>query len=56
MTKDSVLAALRTVADPQSGSDIVTAGIARAVTVEDGAVRFVLGSQATTRRFVGAES
>ncbi len=42
LTKDSVLAALRTVADPQSGSDIVTAGIARAVTVEDGAVRFVL--------------
>ena len=42
LTKDSVLAALRTVADPQSGSDIVTAGIARGVTVEDGAVRFVL--------------
>lgn len=42
LSKDDVLAALGGVTDPASGTDIVSAGIARAVTVEGGAVRFVL--------------
>ena len=42
VTKDTVVAALKAVADPVSGDDIVTAGIAHAVTVEGGTVRFVL--------------
>ncbi len=41
--RDAVLAALRGVADPAGGGDIVTAGLVRALTVQDdGAVRFVL--------------
>ena len=40
--KDSVLDTLASVSDPVSGKDIVSAGIARAVSVEGGSVRFVL--------------
>jgi ATP-binding protein involved in chromosome partitioning len=42
LTRDAVLAALKRIADPVSGSDIVAAGVTRALTVEDGSVRFVL--------------
>ncbi|KMK65757.1 Mrp/NBP35 family ATP-binding protein [Puniceibacterium sp. IMCC21224] len=42
LTRDAVLAALKALRDPVSGDDIVTAGLVRALTVEDGAVRFVL--------------
>ncbi|MHA6262373.1 Mrp/NBP35 family ATP-binding protein [Arenibacterium sp. CAU 1754] len=41
-TRDAVLAELKQITDPVSGSDIVAAGLVRALTVEDGAVRFVL--------------
>lgn len=42
LTRDAVLDCLRGVADPVGGKDIVTAGLVRALTVEGGAVRFVL--------------
>lgn len=42
VTRESVLAALKEITDPVSGSDIVAAGVMRALTVEGGAVRFVL--------------
>lgn len=42
LTRDAVLAALKRITDPVSGSDIVAAGVTRALTVEDGSVRFVL--------------
>ena len=45
-TRDDVLAALKGVADPVSGQDLVSAGLVRALTVEDGAVRFVLEIEA----------
>ena len=41
-TREGVLAALRTITDPASGQDIVTAGIVRALDVEGGSARFVL--------------
>ncbi|MEP3331861.1 iron-sulfur cluster carrier protein ApbC [Sedimentitalea sp.] len=41
-TRESVLAELKQITDPASGQDIVSAGIVRALNVEDGAVRFVL--------------
>lgn len=41
-TRESVLAELKQITDPASGQDIVSAGIMRALNVEDGAVRFVL--------------
>lgn len=41
-TRDAVLAELKQIADPATGKDIVTAGLVRALTVEDGGVRFVL--------------
>ncbi|MBJ6370423.1 Mrp/NBP35 family ATP-binding protein [Sedimentitalea arenosa] len=41
-TRDAVLAELKQVVDPASGQDIVAAGMVRALSVEDGAVRFVL--------------
>jgi len=41
LTRETVLEALKGVADP-SGSDIVAAGMVRALSVEQGAVRFVL--------------
>lgn len=42
VTKDMVAGALKSVADPESGQDIVTAGVVKALTVEGGTVRFVL--------------
>ena len=42
LTRETVLEALKTITDPASGSDIVAAGIVRALNIEDGAVRFVL--------------
>ena len=42
VTRESVLAALKDITDPVSGSDIVAAGVMRALTVEGGTVRFVL--------------
>ena len=41
-SRETVLAALREVADPVGGKDIVTAGMVRALSVEGGTVRFVL--------------
>jgi len=40
-SRDDILAALREIKDPVSGADIVTAGLVKALTVDDGAVRFV---------------
>ena len=42
ITRDAVLDALKTLKDPVSGSDIVAAGIIRALTIEGSNVRFVL--------------
>ncbi|SLN72718.1 Septum site-determining protein MinD [Roseivivax jejudonensis] len=42
LTRDAVLAAMKDITDPVSGSDIVAAGLVRALSVEGGAVRFVL--------------
>ena len=42
VTRDEVLEALKTVENPVGGGDIVAAGMVRALTVEDGTVRFVL--------------
>ena len=43
VTRETVLAALKTVNDPLSGSDLVAAGLVKALTVEEnGAVRFVM--------------
>ena len=41
-TRDGVLAALKEITDPVSGSDIVAAGVVRALNVEGADVRFVL--------------
>ncbi len=46
VTKQQVLDALRTVKDPVSGQDIVAADIARAISIEGDAVRFVLEVEA----------
>ncbi len=42
LTREDVLATLRTVTDPLSGEDIVASGMMRALQVAGGAVRFVL--------------
>ncbi|MCL3881057.1 Mrp/NBP35 family ATP-binding protein [Marivita sp. GX14005] len=42
LTRDAVLAALKEIADPVSGQDIVSAGLVRALNVDDASVRFVL--------------
>ena len=42
LERDSVLEALKQITDPASGSDIVTAGVMRALSIEDGTIRFVL--------------
>ncbi|WP_298837060.1 Mrp/NBP35 family ATP-binding protein [uncultured Roseobacter sp.] len=43
VTRDAVLAALKEISDPVSGSDLVSAGLVKALTVgDDGAVRFVM--------------
>ena len=45
-TREQVLERLRQIADPFSGQDIVTAGLVKALTVEGGAVRFVVEIEA----------
>jgi ATP-binding protein involved in chromosome partitioning len=43
ISRDAVLTALKTIKDPISGSDLVAAGLVKALTVEeDGSVRFVM--------------
>jgi len=42
VTRDDVLTALRKVTDLKSGGDVVTAGMVKALTVDEGAVRFVM--------------
>ena len=42
ITREAVLEELKTIKDPISGGDIVSAGLVRALTVEDGTIRFVL--------------
>ena len=42
LTRESVLDALKTIKDPVSGQDIVSAGVTRGLNVEGNAVRFVL--------------
>jgi ATP-binding protein involved in chromosome partitioning len=42
ISRDDVLAVLKQVTDPIKGGDIVSAGMVRALTVDGGAVRFVL--------------
>ncbi len=42
LTREAVLAALKTVEDPLSGQDMVTAGLVRALDVGDDTVRFVM--------------
>jgi ATP-binding protein involved in chromosome partitioning len=42
LTREDVLAALKTLTDPVSGASLVDAGLIKALTVQDGAVRFVL--------------
>ncbi len=42
LTRDAVLATLKTVTDPISGQDIVAAGLVRALTLDGGTVRFVI--------------
>ena len=41
ITRDAVIATLKTINDPASGDDIMAAGLVRALSVEDGNVRFV---------------
>ncbi len=41
-TREDILAALKQIKDPKSGSDMVTAGLVKALTVDDGTVRFVM--------------
>ena len=42
LERDSVLEALKQITDPASGSDIVTSGVMRALSIEGGTIRFVL--------------
>ena len=42
LTREDVLTALKAVRDPASDGDIVASGVMRALTVEEGTVRFVL--------------
>ena len=41
VSRDDVLAVLKTISDPHSGQDIMAAGLVRALSVDDGNVRFV---------------
>jgi ATP-binding protein involved in chromosome partitioning len=41
ITRDAVIATLKTIEDPASGDDIMAAGLVRALNVDDGNVRFV---------------
>ena len=60
VTRDDVLAVLKTVNDPISGSDLVAAGLVKALTVgDDGTARFVMEvppSQAATYEEVKAQA
>src|SRR5680860_961358 len=42
LAREDVLAALKALIDPVSGASLVDAGLVKALTVQDGAVRFVL--------------
>lgn len=42
VTREQILAALKQVIDPKSGNDIIATGMVKALTISDGAVRFVL--------------
>ncbi|MEM7544667.1 MAG: Mrp/NBP35 family ATP-binding protein [Pseudomonadota bacterium] len=42
VTREAVIAALKSITDPESGTDLISADVVRALNVEDGAVRFVL--------------
>lgn len=42
LTREGVLETLKTLNDPISGQDLVSSGLVRALTVQDGAIRFVL--------------
>jgi len=42
VTRESVLSALKQITDPKSGSDIVGAGLVKALMIEEDAVRFVI--------------
>ncbi len=58
-TREAVLGELKTISDPVSGGDIVSSGLVRAVSVEDGAIRFVLeidGAHAKVMEPVRAEA
>ncbi len=58
-TREDVLETLKTLTDPATGQDIVAAGMVRALTVNDGAVRFVFdidGSRAKELEPVRAEA
>jgi len=51
LAREDVLAVLKTLTDPISGTSVVDAGLVKALTVQEGAVRFVLevsGSHAAT--------
>ena len=51
LTRETVLDALKTLNDPTTGTDMVAAGLVRALSVEDGSVRFVMeidGAKADT--------
>jgi len=57
--RDAVLAALKQITDPASGQDIVSSGVVRALTVEEGVVRFVMevdASRATAMEPIRAEA
>ena len=45
VTREAVVEVLKTVADPESGADLISADKVRALNVADGAVRFVLEAQ-----------
>jgi ATP-binding protein involved in chromosome partitioning len=58
-TREAVLEELKGITDPVGGGDIVTAGLVRALNVEDGVVRFVLeidGAHAKAMEPVRAEA
>lgn len=42
LTREMVLATLKTINDPVSGKDIHAAGVIRALNVDNGSVRFVM--------------
>jgi len=42
LSRDTVLGTLKSINDPVTGDDIVAAGLVRALTVEDGRIRFIM--------------